>query len=71
MSSRWKKKHAPQVGQIWRHNAYRILNQPLYLILFAARVGHGRWELTVFDMERGGRHMIDVRRDHQEWERVV
>lgn len=71
MSSRWKKKNAPQIGQVWRHNQYHPEQRPIYLVLEEARMGWSWWELELLNLETGRVRCVTVKRNHETWERLV
>jgi hypothetical protein len=71
VSSRWKKKNAPQVGQVWRHNMYLPDARPIYLVLDEARMSMACWELDLLNLETGKLRRVTVKRDHETWERIV
>lgn len=69
MSSRWKKKNAPMIGQVWRCNASP--QDGAWLVLDEARMGWAQWNLTLLNLESGEVRNIAIKRNHESWERIA
>ena len=72
------KRDAPQVGQVWRHNARFSIGDlteepdaPIYLVLDEARMSWSKWDLTLLNLTTGAVVQGSVRfSNHEDWERV-